>query len=66
VASPGSSDRSDIDRVARDREAALAAARRAQARPMVERLELALSWNAVAAELRAGVRAAGGERPPSP
>jgi hypothetical protein len=51
------SDLSDIERAARDRDAALASARRAQARPMAERLELALSWNAVAAELRAGVRA---------
>jgi hypothetical protein len=30
----------------------------ARQRPMSERLELALSWNAVAAELRAGVAAA--------
>jgi hypothetical protein len=37
-----------------DNPRALAAARR---RPMSERLELALSWNAVAAELRAGVAA---------
>ncbi|MGI8846313.1 MAG: hypothetical protein ACR2HC_09115 [Thermoleophilaceae bacterium] len=38
----------------------------ARARPMSERLELALSWNSVAAELRAGVaRATGAEqRPP--
>jgi hypothetical protein len=35
-------------------EAVLAARRR----PMSERLELALSWNAVAAELRAGLLAA--------
>jgi hypothetical protein len=35
-------------------ETALAARRR----PMSERLELALSWNAVAAELRAGLLAA--------
>jgi hypothetical protein len=35
-------------------EAVLAARRR----PMSERLELALSWNAVTAELRAGVAAA--------
>jgi len=33
---------------------AILAARR---RPMAERLELALSWNAVAAELRAGLAA---------
>jgi hypothetical protein len=31
----------------------------ARQRPMSERLELALSWNAVAAELRAGLLAAG-------
>jgi hypothetical protein len=36
---------------------ALLAARR---RPMSERLELALSWNAVAAELRAGLAAVAG------
>lgn len=30
----------------------------ARQRPMSERLELALSWNAVAAELRAGLAAA--------
>lgn len=30
----------------------------ARRRPMAERLELALSWNAVAAELRAGLKAA--------
>jgi hypothetical protein len=30
----------------------------ARQRPMSERLELALSWNAVAAELRAGLLAA--------
>ncbi len=35
--------------------AAVLAARR---RPMSERLELAVSWNAVAAELRAGLSAA--------
>lgn len=41
---------------------AIAAARE---RPMSERLELALSWNAVAAELRAGlaVVTGNGERP---
>jgi hypothetical protein len=38
-------------------EAAVIAARR---RPMSERLELALSWNAVVAELRIGVAAATG------
>jgi hypothetical protein len=30
----------------------------ARRRPMAERLELALSWNTLAAELRAGLRAA--------
>jgi hypothetical protein len=38
-------------------EAVLAARRR----PMSERLELALSWNSVAAELRAGLAAATGK-----
>jgi hypothetical protein len=37
---------------------AVLAARR---RPMSERLELALSWNSVAAELRAGLTAVTGE-----
>jgi hypothetical protein len=40
-------------------EAVLAARRR----PMAERLELALSWNALAAELRTGLLAATGTRP---
>jgi hypothetical protein len=34
----------------------------ARRRPMAERLELALSWNALAAELRAGLQAAGKSR----
>jgi hypothetical protein len=38
---------------------AMLAARR---RPMSERLELALSWNAVAAELRAGLAAVTGQQ----
>jgi hypothetical protein len=42
----------------RDPLASSAATRAARARPMSERLELALSWNAVAAELRAGLLAA--------
>jgi hypothetical protein len=33
---------------------------------MSERLELALSWNAVAAELRAGIAAATGRTTPTP
>ena len=37
----------------------------ARQRPMSERLELALSWNAVAAELRAGLDAAAGHTNPS-
>jgi hypothetical protein len=37
----------------------------ARRRPMSERLELALSWNAVAAELRAGLLAATGHTNPS-
>jgi hypothetical protein len=35
----------------------LAQAKAALARPMSERLELALSWNAMASELRAGLAA---------
>lgn len=42
----------------RDPAASIAAVLAARRRPMAERLELALSWNAVAAELRAGVAAA--------
>lgn len=38
----------------------------ARQRPMSERLELALSWNAVAAELRAGLAAVTGHTNPSP
>jgi hypothetical protein len=37
----------------------------ARRRPMSERLELALSWNAVASELRAGLLAATGRTSPS-
>jgi hypothetical protein len=37
----------------------------ARRRPMSERLELALSWNAVAAELRVGLAAATGRTHPS-
>jgi hypothetical protein len=36
----------------------------ARQRPMSERLELALSWNAVASELRTGLRAATGHTEP--
>lgn len=36
----------------------------ARSRPMSERLELALSWNAVAAELRAGLAATLGQANP--
>lgn len=43
---------------ARDPLAAAETLRAARERPMAERLELALSWNAVAAELRAGLIAA--------
>jgi hypothetical protein len=39
--------------------------RAARQRPMAERLELALSWNAVAAELRAGLAAARRDTNPS-
>lgn len=48
----------------RDPLANRAAVLAARQRPMAERLELALSWNSVAAELRAGLAAAT-ERPPS-
>jgi hypothetical protein len=41
----------------RDPLAVVSALRAARERPMAERLELALSWNAVAAELRAGLAA---------
>jgi hypothetical protein len=37
----------------------------ARQRPMSERLELALSWNAVAAELRAGIQLATEDPNPS-
>lgn len=43
---------------ARDPLAAAETLRAGRERPMAERLELALSWNAVAAELRAGLIAA--------
>ncbi len=43
---------------ARDPLAAIDAVLAARRRPMSERLELALSWNAVAAELRCGLAAA--------
>jgi hypothetical protein len=36
----------------------------ARRRPMGERLEVALSWNAVAAELRSGLLAVGGRTDP--
>jgi hypothetical protein len=37
----------------------------ARRRPMSERLELALNWNTVASELRAGLTAVKGRTPPS-
>lgn len=49
----------------RDPLAASAAVRAARQRPMSERLELALSWNAVAAELRAGMLAGAKDASPS-
>lgn len=49
---------------ARDPLANPAAVNAARARPMAERLELALSWNAVAAELRAGMAEATGRKNP--
>jgi hypothetical protein len=53
-------DRAAIDQHAgvRDPLAAADAVLAACRRPMSERLELALSWNALAAELQAGLRAA--------
>jgi hypothetical protein len=53
----GAAERLDVDGV-RDPLAVPEAVLAARRRPMAERLELALSWNAVAAELRAGVVAA--------
>jgi hypothetical protein len=53
----GTTDRLDADPV-RDPLAVPEAMLASRRRPMSERLELALSWNAVAAELRAGVAAA--------
>jgi len=46
----------------RDPSASAAAVLAARRRPMSERLELALSWNAVAAELRTGLAAATGRK----
>jgi hypothetical protein len=51
---------------ARDPRANAAAVLAARRRPMSERLELALSWNAVAAELRAGMAAAIARTTPTP
>jgi hypothetical protein len=54
-------ERSAIDQQSgvRDPLAAVDAVLAARRRPMSERLELALSWNALAAQLRAGLLAAG-------
>jgi hypothetical protein len=49
-----------ISDVVRDPLAVPATTLAARRRPMSERLELALSWNAVAAELRAGLKTAAG------
>jgi hypothetical protein len=49
----------------RDPLAAAETLRAARERPMAERLELALSWNAVAAELRAGLAAGSRHTNPS-
>jgi hypothetical protein len=46
-----------VEHDVRDPMANLPAVLAARERPMFERLELALSWNAVAAELRAGMAA---------
>lgn len=43
-----------------------AAVRAARARPMAERLELALNWNRVASELAIGLAAIRAEEPPKP
>jgi hypothetical protein len=48
----------------RDPGASTAAVLAARQRPMTERLELALSWDSLAAELRAGLTAATGRRSP--
>ncbi|HEY7961962.1 MAG TPA: hypothetical protein VID29_08580 [Solirubrobacteraceae bacterium] len=48
----------------RDPLAAPAAVLAARRRPMSERLELALSWNSLAAELRAGLAAAAEQTSP--
>jgi hypothetical protein len=48
-------DNSQIEREVRDPMANWAAVLAARERPMSERLELALSWNSAAAELRAGM-----------
>ncbi len=50
----------------RDPLAARAATVAARERSMSERLELALSWNAVAAELRAGLKAVKSQMQPEP
>jgi hypothetical protein len=50
-------DSGQVEHDVRDPMANWAAVLAARERPMSERLELALSWNAVAAELRAGMAA---------
>lgn len=54
----------EVADAARDPLAVSEAVLAARRRPMSERLELALSWNALAAELRAGLAAV--TRPTSP
>lgn len=44
-----------LDETVRDPMADIEAVRAVRSRPMAERLELALSWNLVACELRAGL-----------
>lgn len=48
----------------RDPHTSTAAVLAARRRPMSERLELALSWNALAAELRAGLATVTGRKRP--
>jgi hypothetical protein len=61
---PSSVDRVDAETV-RDPLAVPEAVLEARRRPMSERLELALSWNKVASELRAGLAEATGRSNPN-
>ena len=55
---PANSTKTQAAHRARDSHGVTPAVLYARTRPMSERLELALSWNAVAAELRVGMAAA--------